>query len=107
MYLPNPVDVIRRITTALRSGGVVVFQESDSTMVPGRLTPMPLHEQVNVWIWQTVEREGADIHMGFNLPFILEQAGLSVEHVRAEAVIQWQHTHYPLSTVVRAMLYLR
>lgn len=104
MYLPNPIDVIRRIIKVLRPGGIVVFQESDSTMVPGRLTSMPLHEQVNTWIWQTVEREGADIHMGFHLPSILEEAGLSVEHVRAEAVIQGQGTHYPLTTIVRAML---
>ena len=73
-------------------------------MVPGRLAPMPLHEQVSSWIWQTVEREGADIHMGFNLPSILENAGLVVEDVRAEAIIQGQNTHHPLPSIVRAML---
>lgn len=104
MYLPSPVQVIRRVAASLRPGGIMVFQESDSTMVPGRLEPLPLHERVHGWIWQTVEREGADIHMGFHLPSVLEQAGLSVEHVRAEAVIQGQNTHYPLATIVRAML---
>ena len=104
MYLPNPVDAIRYITAAVRTGGILVFQEIDSTMVPSRLIPLPLHDQIIDWIWKTVEREGADIHMGFNLPSILEQAGLTVEHVRAEAVIQGQNTHYPLAFVVRAML---
>ena len=104
MYLPNPVDAIRCITAAVRTGGIVVFQEIDSTMAPGRLIPLPLHDQVNDWIWKTMEREGADTHMGFNLPSILDQAGLTVEHVRAEAVIQGQTTHYSLAFVVRAML---
>jgi len=104
MYLPNPVDAIRCLITALRPSGVVVFQESDSTMVPGRLAPLPLHDQVIGWMWQTVEREGANIHMGFDLPSVLDQAGLIVEHVRAEAVIQGQDTHPPLAHIVRAML---
>jgi ubiquinone/menaquinone biosynthesis C-methylase UbiE len=104
MYLPNPVDTIRHILAALKPSGVIVFQESDATMVPGRLKSLPLHEQVNDWIRQTVEREGANIHMGFNLPSTFEQAGLTVESIRAEAIIQGQNTHYPLTTVVRAML---
>ena len=104
MYLPNPVATIRHISTALQPNGVLVFQESDSTMVPGRLKFLPLHEQVNDWIRQTVEREGANIHMGFDLPSTFEQAGLTVASIRAEAIIQGQNTHYPLATVVRAML---
>jgi ubiquinone/menaquinone biosynthesis C-methylase UbiE len=104
MYLPDPVNTIRRFTAALRPGGLAVFQESDSTLVPGRRVPMPLHEQVSRWVWQTVEREGGDIHIGFALQSILEQSGLIVEHVRAEAVIQGQNTHYPLAFIVRAML---
>lgn len=104
MYLSNPVETIRHISRALRHRGLLVFQESDSTMVPGRLKSLPLHELVNHWIWQTVEREGANIQMGFDLPSTFEQAGLIVEHIRAEAVIQGQDTHYPLATIVRAML---
>lgn len=104
MYLPNPVVTIRHISTALLPNGVLVFQESDSTMVPGRVKSLPLHEQVNDWIWSTVEREGANIHIGFDLPSIFEQAGLTVESIRAEAIILGQNTHYPLSTIVRAML---
>jgi hypothetical protein len=75
-------------------------------MVPGRLAPMPLHDEVSGWISQTVKREGANIHMGFDLPVVLEQAGLTVEHVRAEAVIQGQNTLYalPLADIVRAIL---
>jgi hypothetical protein len=44
------------------------------------------------------------IGFGFSLPSVLEKAGLAVESVRAEAIIQGQNTHYPLATIVRAML---
>lgn len=104
MYLPEPIESIRRISTVLKPGGIVVLQEHDSTMGPGRLTPLPLHEQVSNWIWRTVECEGADIHMGFNLPFVLTQAGLVIEHVRAEAIVHTPNTNYPFAAIVRSML---
>ncbi len=89
---------------SLRSGGIVVFQESDSTMTPGRISHLPLHDKVTRWILQTVEREGANDHMGFALPNTLQNAGLIVRHICAEAVIQGQEGHYPLAFIVRAML---
>ncbi|HUK92785.1 MAG TPA: methyltransferase domain-containing protein [Methanomicrobiales archaeon] len=104
MYLPDPVNAIRKIAATLWPGGVVALLEHDATMVPGRVKPLPLQERVNSWIRKTVEREGANIHIGFDLPRILGQAGLIVEHIRAEAVIQTPDTHYPTVSIVRAML---
>jgi SAM-dependent methyltransferase len=104
MYLPDPVDAIRRIAGTVRPGGVVALLEHDATMVPGRLKPLPLQEQVSGWIRKTIECEGADIHIGFNLPFFFEKAGLTVEHVRAEAIIQTPKTQYPTVNIIRAML---
>lgn len=104
MYLPDPADVMRRLSHVVRPGGLFVFQESDSTMVPGRTGSMPLHDRAVGWIWKTVEREGADIHMGFHLPAKMRSAGIDVEHIRAEPIIQGQGTHYPLHFVIRAML---
>src|SRR5688572_12989105 len=54
MYQREVVDAIRQLTRALRPGGLVVFQEIDSTMVPASLTSLPLHERVHGWIWRTV-----------------------------------------------------
>ena len=104
MYLPDPVDAIRKIAATLRPGGIVAFVEHDTTMVPGRLKPLPLQEQVSGWIRKTIECEGADIHIGFNLPLFFEKAGLTVEHVRAEAIIQTPKTQYPTVAIIRAML---
>jgi ubiquinone/menaquinone biosynthesis C-methylase UbiE len=104
MYLPEPVDAIRRISATLRPGGVVAFLEHDNTMVPGRQKPLPLQEKVNGWIRETIEKEGANTHIGFDLPFILEEAGLTVEHIRAESIIQTPRTNYPTVAIIRAML---
>jgi SAM-dependent methyltransferase len=104
MYLPDATTVLRGIAEIILPGGLFVFQESDSTMAPGRIGAMPLHDKVVDWIWKTVTREGADIHMGFNLPATMRSAGIIVDHVRAEPVIQGQAGHYPLHFIVRAML---
>jgi SAM-dependent methyltransferase len=104
MYLPRPGEVVRQLAQSLRPGGVMVFQEHDAALVPGRVTPLPLHDQVQGWIWQTVKREGANLHMGFDLADVLEAAGLRVEQLRAEAVVQTHATAYRGAAIVRAML---
>ena len=104
MYLQDPKAVITGLSKRLRPNGLMVFQESDSTMVPAGLTPMPLHDKVVKWMWDTVKSEGADIHMGFNLSGFMKASGIVLDHIRAEPVIQGQGTHYPLPFIVRAML---
>lgn len=104
MYVPAPAAALRHLARALRPGGLMAFQEQDATMVPRSVAPLPLHERVHGWVWRTVEREGADLHMGFHLAATLEAAGLRVEQVRAEAVVQTPHTHHPMAQIVRAML---
>ncbi|HEV7764631.1 MAG TPA: methyltransferase domain-containing protein [Thermoanaerobaculia bacterium] len=103
MYLKDPIRSIQLVTRSLRSGGVVVFQESDSTMAPGRLASLPLHDRVNSWIWETVAREGGNTRIGFSLAAILTEAGLLVEDVRAEATVQGYGDQHPMATIVRFM----
>lgn len=49
-------------------------------------------------------REGADLHIGFNLHGILSKAGLAVECVRAECLVQTPESAYGLGYIVRACL---
>ena len=51
-----------------------------------------------------MEREGANLHMGCELPAVLERAGLTVEHVCAEGGIQGQSSAGPLAFIAKAML---
>lgn len=104
MYLANPVETLKSVKKFIIPGGLFIFQESDSTMVPYSRVPMPLHDKVVNWMWKTVEQEGADIHMGFNLPSLFNKVGISTSHIRTEPVIQGQGTHYSLEFIMRAML---
>ena len=105
MYQPDPVDALRQLARALRPGGLVIFQEHDSVTVPNLRVSIPLHDRVRGWIWETIKREGADIHMGLGLATALARAGLAVESVRAEAIVLTPTImRYPTVEVVRAVL---
>lgn len=88
MYLPDPAATLRRLMPLLRPGGRVILQEHDATMLPGRRVPFPEHEKLLHLMWQTVVREGADMHIGFQLPSIFAAAGLRLEHIHAEAIVR-------------------
>ena len=105
MYQPDPVAVVRGIADALDPGGLVVFPGHDVTMSPARVAPLPLHDRAHGWVWRTVEREGANIHMGFDLASVLARSGLVVEQVRAEAVVQTPTASHRTGIIVRAMLH--
>ena len=104
MYQADPVLALRGLLRALRPSALVVFQEADATMVPASSVPLPLNARVNRWMWQTVEREGGNLHMGFDLAPVLEKAGLAVEHVRAEAIVQTPTSRHPAGMIMRAMM---
>ena len=104
MYLPDPRKIIAKLSAMLKDGWVLIFQEHDSTLSSKSIVPMLLHKQVDKWIWDTVEREGGNIHLGFDLWSLLKQKGLTVEKVRAEAVVQTPDAPFPIVPIVKAML---
>ncbi|MCY1047537.1 methyltransferase domain-containing protein [Corallococcus sp. bb12-1] len=104
MYQPDAVEALRGLARVLRPGGLMAFQEHDSTVAPTSLRPLPLHARVREWMWRTVEREGGNVHMGFGLASALTRAGLTVEHLRAEAIVQTPEMHHSVGPIMRAML---
>lgn len=104
MYQADPVDAVRRVARSVRPGGVIVFQEYDSTVRATSLVPLPLQDRVGRWIWDTFERSGADVHMGFKLYSVFTEAGLSAPEVRAEAIVLTPSTRYPTVPLVRMLL---
>lgn len=104
MYQPDTIATVRKLAARLGPGGLIAFQEHDTTMVPFSRQAMPLHFKVQGWLKEMIAREGADLHMGFNLHRVLTQAGFLVEHVRAEAIVQTPTQKYPIADIVRAVL---
>lgn len=104
MYQPDTVQAVRQLLPVLRPGGLVIFHEHDMTMVPASRQAMPLHFTVQNWLKEMIKREGADLSMGFNLHNVLTRAGLTVDHVRAEAIVQTPTQKYPVAMIVGAVL---
>jgi SAM-dependent methyltransferase len=104
MYQPDPVRAVRQLTDVLRPGGLMLFHEHDTVVVDDARTFLPLHDRVRAWLHEMLLSEGANTHMGFDLHAVLSAAGLNVEHVRAEANVLTPTTHYPVGTIIRAVL---
>lgn len=104
MYQPDAVATVRHLSAALRPGGVMAFHEHDATLMPASLAELPLHRRMHEWVWRTVEREGANLRMGFLLDHALTAAGLVVAGVRAEAVVQTPTQAQPVGAVLAAIL---
>lgn len=104
MYQPDAVKTVRALARHLLPGGVMVFQEHDTTLAPASLAPFPLHRKATRWLHRMLAEEGADLHMGFNLHRTLTQAGLAVQDLRAECLVQAPEQDSGLAEIVRACL---
>ncbi|MEO0511247.1 MAG: class I SAM-dependent methyltransferase [Verrucomicrobiota bacterium] len=103
MYLSKPDAVIRGLLPWLTPRGIVIFEEADSTIGPGRVASMPSHDKAVAWLGEMLAVEGVDRSMGFHLPATLTQAGLRFEGIWAEAVIEGQGDQYPLPELLRLL----
>lgn len=104
MYQPDPVRAVRQLARVVRPGGLVIFHEHDTASVGDDRAALPLHDHVRGWLREMLRREGANLHMGFVLHAVLSAAGLAVEQVRAEANVLTPTVHYPVGTIIRAVL---
>lgn len=104
MYQSMPVEFISNLRKHLNRDGVIAFQEHDMTMVPANIYPMPLHRKVQNWLRHTIKAEGADTNIGFILYEIFVKAGLKVEKMKAEPIIQTPTEPYHVAAIVKAIL---
>ncbi|MDA8018928.1 MAG: methyltransferase domain-containing protein [Thermoanaerobaculia bacterium] len=103
MYLTHPGHVIAGLLPWLRQGGLVVFEEADTTICPGRVVAMPAHDKAVAWLHRMLEEEGVNRSMGFHLPATLSTAGLQFERIWAEAVIEGQGDQYSLGELLQLL----
>ncbi len=103
MYLANPGRVLAGLLPWLQDGGVVVFEEADSTIGPGHVATMPAHERGVALLDRMLAEEGVDRSMGFHLPAVFAAAGLRFERVWAEAVIDGQGDQYTLGELLQLL----
>ena len=75
MYMGDPAEALRQLTTRLRPGGIVAIQEADFSNFRKR-TDTPVANSLIEWAISVFERSGAHTDMGFNLYGAFVDAGL-------------------------------
>jgi SAM-dependent methyltransferase len=75
LYLPDPAAILRRLSPALRRGGVVAFQEYDMSQV-SQVPAGDLFLRVKEWLLAAFAAGGAELDMGTRLYATFLRAGL-------------------------------
>ncbi|MDR1378992.1 MAG: methyltransferase domain-containing protein [Synergistaceae bacterium] len=103
MYLNNAAQGIDCLLPHLTATGKMVFQESDCMASSFCALSMPLHTRVQSWIWDTVAKEGGDIHIGRRLYSLMKNAKLKILQIRAEAILHTCESGSDLGWVAKIM----
>jgi ubiquinone/menaquinone biosynthesis C-methylase UbiE len=98
MHQPDPVAMLRRLSRALRPGGIVAFQEFDIDGARS-LPPSRTLEQCLEWIKSVFARMGADTRMGLRLYAAFREAGIPAPSMSVDAGI-WGGADNPAATMV-------
>jgi hypothetical protein len=64
---------------------------------------LPLHTKALNWTWDTVAKEGGNIHIGTRLYSEMKSAGLSISLLRAEVILHTYESGSDLGWVVKMM----
>ena len=109
MYLPDPVAMLRHLSTLVRRGGILAFHENDFNYPPTTFPPTPLFESLREWLIPRVGATppGVEFQMGTKLFRIFVEAGLPAPELRMEAPIgggpDWPGFEY-LAETARSLL---
>lgn len=87
MYLPDPSATLRRLTTRLRPGGIVAFQEMAVTLIHS-VPAGPQFRRCTGWVSDALERGGFEIEMGGKLFATYVAAGLPAPQMIATARVE-------------------
>jgi 2-polyprenyl-3-methyl-5-hydroxy-6-metoxy-1,4-benzoquinol methylase len=85
-FQPDPAQLLARVASFARPGGVVVFHELDWAGITSD-PPVPTYEQLRVWLQAAIERSGASAHSGLGMPAVFAAAGLPEPTLRMEGLI--------------------
>lgn len=103
MYQSDAAKCIRGLLAHLVLAGKMVFQESDRMAALSGAESLPLHTKVQAWIWDTVEKEGGNVHIGMQLYQLMKHAGMTVSDMRAQAVLHTAESGSDLGWVAKMM----
>jgi SAM-dependent methyltransferase len=107
VHTQDKVALLRRVSTHVRPGGLVVFQEPDHTHPVATEPRARLFEQTWNWWLEATRRAGLERQMGLKLYGMFLDAGLPAPEMRLERVIgggpNWGGYDH-LASLVRGLL---
>jgi hypothetical protein len=103
MYQSDATQSINSLLSHLAANGKMIFQESDCMASSFLAQSMPLHTKVLTWMWDTVVKEGGDIHIGRQLYSLMKNAKLKILQMRAEAILHTYESGSDLAWVIKMM----
>jgi SAM-dependent methyltransferase len=86
MYYPDPVEAVRKLARHVRPGGLIVFQEFDTSNCRS-LPNAPIFERAVGWIKQTLRSTGARVQLGLELYPVFLAARLPGPSMRMDALV--------------------
>jgi len=86
-FLPDPGAVVRSLSTLVRPGGVVVFQDAYWGPLLQLTAHLPLGARCASLIYQTFQRSGANMDMELVLYQTFQEAGLPAPSMRIEVPV--------------------
>jgi SAM-dependent methyltransferase len=89
-FLPDPVASLRRITEAVRPGGVVAFQEGSWAPFLSLSAHLPLWHATVSLLHEAGVRGGIDLEMGPALHRVFQEAGLPAPAMRLEMELGYE-----------------
>ena len=104
MYMADPAVALRRVTSHLRPGGLVAFQELDMTLLPALRRPeMPLMTKSIDWFFDVFQQAGVHLGMGLDLNRVFVEAGLPEPAMHLEAPLSGDATWDGIDQVEQAL----
>lgn len=104
MYMADPAAALRRVTSYLRPGGLVAFQELDFTLHPAMKRPeMPIMAQSIDWFFDVFQQAGVHVGMGLDLNRVFIDAGLPAPAMHLEAPLSGDATWDGIDQVEQAL----
>jgi protein-L-isoaspartate O-methyltransferase len=86
-FVPDPVDVLFRVSQLIRRGGVVAFQEVSYAPSLALCGHLPLWSATAHRLRDILEASGADTELGMNLNRVFENAGLPSPMMHMETLL--------------------
>ncbi len=104
IHLSEPTKAIRKLTTHLKPGGIVAFEEVDLTVWQCLKHPKtPLLNTLSQWCIDLFERTGTSLGMGLDLYRTFVEAGLPEPFIHLSAPVgcheNWAGYEYAANTV--------